>query len=197
MNLLNKMMGHFMRDISAGYYASQIAHALRINQKTVSNYLNSLEKQHLLKSRSEGKNKVFFFNRDEPLLTKSFLIQIESEKTTAFFQTHFNIMSIMERIPGDCVIIFGSYAKGLEKKDSDLDLLIVGKTDDKAIKDLEKIYHIEINVHRVDERGFISAMKNREILINEVVKDHIIIRGLDLFIHHLTESYHRHLLLGV
>lgn len=67
-------------------------------------------------------------------------------------------------------VFFGSYAKGLAKKDSDIDIYV--ETTDKKIKqDLELL----------DSRLSVKIGKyNREnLLIKEIEKNHVIIKGVE------------------
>ena len=82
------------------------------------------------------------------------------------------------------LIIFGSYAKNLQKKDSDLDLLIIGNYNEKNIKELEKIYNLEINIKKYD----LSIFKKPDHLFNEVIKDHILIKGGEDFVENLLDN---------
>ena len=192
MNLLNKILTYCARDITKGYYASDIAKQLKLNQKTVSNHLNRLEKKQLLKSRTEGRNKLFSFNTKDTAFPL-FLISIETNKTLDFLKDHFKIKETIKKIDNMIqgnYLIFGSYAKGLEKKQSDLDLFIVGDYDDKKIRELSKLYGIEIQAQSIPKEEFIKAVQEHHIMINEIVKDHIIIRGIDFFTDMIIKDYH-------
>ena len=66
------------------------------------------------------------------------------------------------------ILLFGSYARGNEKKDSDIDVYI--ETSSPKIKeDVRKIYDL-ISVK-------IGKFNREDLLIKEIIKNHIIIKG--------------------
>jgi predicted nucleotidyltransferase len=79
------------------------------------------------------------------------------------------------------VIIFGSYAKGIQKEDSDLDLFIVGAYDKKKIKNTGKKYGIDINIKSYPLQLFEKEIHN-DILLKEIKKDHILIKDAEGFV---------------
>ncbi len=52
----------FLEDYNKKIYGRDISKKMRMNQKTVSNILNKLEKEHILKFSVEGKNKYYYLN---------------------------------------------------------------------------------------------------------------------------------------
>ena len=72
-------------------------------------------------------------------------------------------------------VIFGSYAKGIQKDDSDLDVFVVGKADEDAIDKVSKMYKVEISLK-------IYPKFKKDILTKEVIKDHIILKDVEQFV---------------
>ena len=70
------------------------------------------------------------------------------------------------------IILFGSYAKGISKPNSDIDIYL--ETNDNKIKNKIK----EINSRLSIKIGKFDA---KSLLIKEIIKNHIIIRGLENF----------------
>ncbi|MFT4310977.1 MAG: nucleotidyltransferase domain-containing protein [Candidatus Woesearchaeota archaeon] len=70
------------------------------------------------------------------------------------------------------VVLFGSHTKGLAKKDSDIDIYI--ETKDKNIKKNIEQIHSKINVK-------IGTFDTTSPLIKQIIKDHIIVRGIEVF----------------
>ena len=168
----------FLRDFKAGLTGSFIAKKKNLNQKTTASFLKKLEKETILRSKTEGKNKLYFLNLDNKEIVKNFITAIEHLRTIRFYKNNILIKEIAEKtqkhIKGTA-IIFGSYAKGIEKKDSDLDILIIGKCNEKEIYKISKIYKIEINLK-------IYPKLELDILTKEVIKNHIIIKNAEQFI---------------
>ncbi|MEA3342861.1 MAG: nucleotidyltransferase domain-containing protein, partial [archaeon] len=69
-------------------------------------------------------------------------------------------------------VIFGSYAKGTATKQSDIDLYI--ETEDRKIKELAELIDTKLSVKT-------GLYDRKNILIKEIEKDHIIIKGVEKF----------------
>ena len=109
-------------------------------------------------------------------------MQIELHKSSEFLNKNFKIKEIINKLNiTHPTLIFGSYAKETQKKDSDLDMLIVGEYNKNIVKKTSKFFDLEINVKSITSEDLIKAIKNKEILINEIIKDHIIINGFEFF----------------
>ena len=183
-NLRIKILEEFLRDYSLKTTGSSIAKKKALNQKSVSNALNEMENENILKSRIEGRNKLYCLNLENKSQIQSYLIAVESLRTFSFYEKNPIIKEIISKIGTNILIIFGSYAKNLQKKDSDLDLLAIGSYEEKNIKELEKIYNLEINIKKYD----ISIFKSPDHLFKEVIKDHIIAKGGEDFVKNLLEN---------
>ena len=84
------------------------------------------------------------------------------------------------------VIVFGSYAKGIQKEDSDLDLFIVGKYDEDKIKEVGKKYGIDINIKSYPMKIFGKELHD-DILLKEVVGNHTIIKDAEGFVRRVVK----------
>ena len=174
----------FLRDFNLKLTGSFIAKKKKLNQKTVSNYLNRLEKEHILKSKTQGKNKLYSLNLDNKEIVKNFIIAVEHLRTINFYKKHILIKEIVEKIQPlikGTAVIFGSYAKNIQKQDSDLDILIIGKCNEKDIDNISKTYKIEINLK-------IYLKLEKDILTKEVIKNHIIIKNTEQFIEEIING---------
>ena len=79
-------------------------------------------------------------------------------------------------------LIFGSFAKGYATKESDLDILVIGKIQKEKIRKLQEKYSRKIHVMVLSEEGFLGGLKNKEKFILEVIESHIICQGFEEFI---------------
>lgn len=173
-----RIFEEFLRDLKEGLTGSFIAKKKKLNQKTVSNYLNRLEKEHILKSKTQGKNKLYFLNLDNKEIVKNYIIAVEHLRTINFYKKNILIREIAEKIKPyikGMAVIFGSYAKNKQKQSSDLDILIIGKCNEKEINKLSEMYKIEINLK-------IYPKLQQDILTKESIKNHIIIKNAEQFI---------------
>lgn len=176
----------FLGDYSIGLTGSFIAKKKKLNQKTTANHLQVLEKEGILRSKIQGKNKNYFLNLNNKEILKNYILAVEHIRTMEFYKENLVIKEICEKINDQINgsgLIFGSYAKGIQKKDSDLDILIVGKCDEKEIEKIGKTYNIEINLK-------IYLKFEKDILIKEAIKNHIFIRNSEpIILEILNDNY--------
>jgi len=175
----------FILDYRTRLTGSSIAKSRKLNQKTVSNYLKSLESQNFLKSAAEGRNKLYFLNLSDEQLIVNFIAAVENARTINFYQKHILIKEIaakmLPHIKG-ISLIFGSYAKGNEKKGSDLDIFVAGSADEAQIDKIAEIYHLEISIKKYTLLEFKKALKESDPLIKEVISNHILMQNAQEFV---------------
>lgn len=82
------------------------------------------------------------------------------------------------------VVVFGSYAKGKQRKDSDLDLLVINKRGEKdmSFSKLELIYRKKINPIYVSESEFKDMLGDEEENVGkQALKHNIVLKGHERF----------------
>ena len=180
--LLNKNTFKILKEISSDthkrVYGRAITQKLKMNQKTVSNTLNNLEKQNILKFSQEGKNKYYFLNKSNSHL-KDIIKLVEMQNKMEFIEHNSKLKELfhqLEKKSNNTLIIFGSYANQTNNSNSDLDLFTIGKLSD--TQDLENLYNIKINIIKSNKQKF---DKNQPI-IKEIIKNHVILKGFENFI---------------
>ncbi|MBU0457808.1 MAG: nucleotidyltransferase domain-containing protein [Nanoarchaeota archaeon] len=155
-------------------YVRGIAKKLNESHSTISRKLINLKKENVVDSRNEGKNKIFFLKKN--IISRNYILQTELHKLTKLLRQHPELSIIFEEIlkktDEKLVVLFGSYVKGLAKKDSDIDIYIESKS--RTVKKIIEEIHSKINVK-------IGPFDNKSLLIKEIIKDHIIIRGIEMF----------------
>lgn len=168
------------------FYLRQISKLTKLPLKTCQNVLARLEKERILKSQVEGKNKYFTLNLDN-IQTKSHILKAEIYKTDNFLEKYpqFNIFlkSFNTTVP---IIIFGSFAKLKADKDSDLDILSLSKEEQKLP------YHLlpyKIHQNNLSEDSFKKALMEKETLIQEIMENHIILNNSSSYVNLVWEYY--------
>ncbi len=160
--------------LHGGSHVRDISRKLGQSHSTVSRKLNILKKQSVVDSKEEGKNKMFFLRKN--LIARNYIFQSEIHKLTKLLKKHPELEIIFEEIlkktNEKLILLFGSYAKGLVKKDSDIDIYI--ETQNKKTRKLIEEINSEINVK-------IGAFDKDSPLIQEILKNHVIIRGIEKF----------------
>lgn len=185
-----KILEEFLKDYEAKLTGSFIAKKKNLNQKSVANALNEFENERFLRSATQGKNKLYFINLDDAETSALFITAVENVRTIEFYKKQPFIREVAAKITPYCdgiAAIFGSYAKGTAKKDSDLDIFVAGKCSEMEIERIADIYKIEINVKAYPLPAFEKAIAKKDTLTEEVIKDHIIIKNAQQFVSHLME----------
>jgi len=173
-----RILSEFSRDYAGKVYGRNISKKLRMNQKTVSNVLNELERENILKFTKEGKNKYYHLNQFYPYI-KEIIRIIEIQRKIIFLEKYKKLkelfLKLEERTDG-ILIVFGSYANFSANEKSDIDVFVLGNIRD--INDLEEIYNIKINIIKSNKDKFYK----KEHIIKEIIKNHIILKGGESFI---------------
>ena len=161
-NISQKVFEHasvslpFTNSYNQKLHASYIAKILKKPQRTVLRRLEELRKLHLLEYNHEGRNKYYYLDLDKAS-SFTYLVMVECYKELQFIQKHPKIALLLTELSKySSIILFGSYAKNLQKKESDLDLVILSRKSKKMNQILKK-YPFEINAHFVSASLFIHA----------------------------------------
>ncbi len=171
----------FLRDYSLKITGSEIARKKNLNQKSAANTLLELEEHGFLKSEIEGKNKHYFLQIEDKELILHFILAVEHVRTINFYKKNLLIKEIMYKIKPLCkgmLIVFGSYAKGLQKKDSDVDIFLAGECNAKEIQKIQDAYGIALNIKQYS----LNKLSLDDHLVKEVITDHIFINNCDEFV---------------
>ena len=160
--------------LKADNHVRGIAKKLNESHSTILRKLDNLKKENVIDSRKEGKNKIFYLKKN--LVSRTYILQAELHKLTKLLRQNPELSIIFEEVlkksDEKLVVLFGSYAKGLAKKDSNIDIYI--ETKSKNVKKTIEEIHSKINVK-------IGTFDTKSPLIKEIIKDHVIIRGIEVF----------------
>lgn len=165
------------------WYIRAVQKKLNISPRTAQLILEDLEKKAILFSKTKGKIKEYELNRKSPSC-RNYMILVENYKQILFFGTHSLLQEASGKICKVCkgiVILFGSYAKGIEKKESDVDIFIIGKCNIDAIKEYMNLYSIPISPKIYSFQAF-QKKKYADFLIKEVLEHHIILKGVEDYV---------------
>ena len=184
------MMVPFTSDYNKKYHASNLAKVLKKPQRTIQRRLDELSKLHLLEYNHEGRNKYYFLDLNKST-SFSLLVLTESYKELHFFQKHPDISLLLAELSKySTVILFGSYAKGLQKKESDVDIVILRRKS-KTFEKILKKYPFEVNTHYITLPLFRKQLFNGNYLALEIAKDHVFFGDKEEIIKVLIEYYHK------
>ncbi|MAF37095.1 hypothetical protein CL622_08330 [archaeon] len=181
-NTVLEVLSLFTKGYDKEYYIREVEKLINRSSRTALLTLAKLEKEGILESKTKGKIKLYTIRKSA--LSREFFILTEQYKKIQFLAKNHLINEIFEKSDDfldGIVIIFGSYAKGKQKEDSDLDVFIAGKCEEKNVKKIGKKYGIDINIKNYPINIFEKEI-NEDILLKEVIENHILIKDTEGFI---------------
>jgi len=142
--LRRKLLTFFYVNRSARVYVRQLAGELQVDSTNLSRELARLEREGLLHSEVEGRQRYYSVDRNYPYLKPLFAMLQGSIGVQP------TLKSAVEAVPGiQSAWLYGSFAKNEVDATSDIDLLIVGLPDQhllaSRIRATEKLLRREIN----------------------------------------------------
>lgn len=177
-----RVLSLFTKGYDKHYHIREVEKLLFISSRTALVTLAKLEQKGILESEIKGRNKSYSIKNS--LLSREYFFLTEQYKKIVFLEKNPLIKEIVEKIESasdSIVIIFGSYAKNLQKDDSDLDLFILGTYNHKIINTVSKTYGVDINVKNYPQKMFNNELK-QDILFKEILEHHILISGVENFL---------------
>jgi len=165
--------------LRGNFHIREIAKQLKINHMMIVRKIKELFDSNIVDFRKEGQNTVYFL-RDN-----------SEAKAQIFIFEQYNLINFLIKFPGfkeiirkiqmdkriKLALIFGSYAKGLEHKSSDLDLYLES-SDLKLKEEYSKLdSKLSIKLGKFDKNS---------LLIKEMIKNHIIIKGGERYYEQLS-----------
>lgn len=167
--------------LSGNSHLREIARTIKKPHSTVLRVMNDLAKKRIIDYTLEGKNKKFFITNN--LLSKNYIYSAEIYKLSKLIEHNPELGIIFDNIKKNStgmVILFGSYAKGKQRPESDIDIYI--ETREKSIQQKIKTLHSKVNVK-------IGPFDQESLLIKEIIKTHVIIRGVEEFYERLEPIF--------
>jgi len=160
--------------IKKEFHVREIARIIEKNHSTVIRKISKLAKENVIDYRQEGRNKIFFIKNN--LNAKNYVYSAEIYKLNKLLKKHPELSIIFEEIKRHfrkgMIILFGSYVKGNEDIMSDIDVYL----ETMNIKIKNKINKINSKL-----RVKIGKFDINSLLVKEIIKNHIIIRGAEEF----------------
>ena len=159
------------------YYIREVQRLLKISPRTAQLILDDLEKKIVLESYVKGKIKLYRLRLT--VEARDYIVFTETYKRIKFIEKSLKIKEIIDELAHKIEgigIIFGSYAKGIEKKDSDIDIFIAGTYDKKEFERVSSISGVKLDIKNYPLELFKSEL-DKDILIREVLDNHIILFG--------------------
>jgi predicted nucleotidyltransferase len=171
--LRQKLLAYAFTHPNENYYVRELAALIDEDPGNLSRELIRLEHEGLFTSFTRGRARFYSLDRKYPLF---------KELKSIVFKTvgvEGSLKELVMRFNGIALaFIHGSYAKGKEKKTSDVDLVIVGEFDlnkfTREVRTLEGRLSREINFVHYSERDFATESAKDGGFLNLVLKGKVV-----------------------
>lgn len=168
----------FFTNPEKSFYMQEIGRILGKKPGVFQRTLNALTEEGWVKSEYRAHARFFQVNTQH-------LLYPELERIVAkTVGVEGALRELVERLSGiKLAFIYGSFAKGRQRKDSDVDLLVVGKpsAEEKLMKgiiSLEEKIRREVNYRYYSEEEFLQKRASRDPFLEEVLTDKkIVLKG--------------------
>lgn len=183
-----QVLSLFTNGFDKEYYIREVEKLLKISPRTAQLILEDLENRGIIESKTRGKIKSYKLKIND--LSKRYLTFVELYKAISFMDEHLLIKEAIEKISpfiNGIGIIFGSYAKGTSNKESDLDIFIAGNYENEEVKKVSRNLGIDISAKCYPLKTFEKNI-NQDILLKELLKNHIIFKNTELFIEKVMKN---------
>jgi len=151
----------------------EISRLISVPHATLMRKLNQLVEDNILDYSLEGRNKLFFLKTN--LQSKNYIFNAERYKLIKLLNKYPKLSIIFDDIlsksNNSLIILFGSYANFSAGSKSDIDIYIDGTK--KIKEELEEI-NSKISIK-------IGSFDKDSLLIKEIIKHHIILKGVEEF----------------
>jgi|SRR3989344_3889901 len=177
-----RVLALFTKGYRREYYIREVERLLGISPRTAQLILDDLEKKTILESATRGKIKPYKIKKNGAAF--DYLVLTEQYRKLAFLKSNPLAREIIAKITphiSGIAIVFGSYAKGSQKKGSDLDVFIVGTYNKNEIKKISETYGIEISIKCYPRNIFVKIL-NDDILVREILDNHIAFLNAEEFV---------------
>lgn len=190
------VMQLYLGDYRRKLHIRETARLLKANHRTVLLALQRLEKLGIMRYERSGRNKSYFLNLENNV-AREFIKISELCRTADFLRAQFMFKKFLTEISAAVgimpIIIFGSYAKGEETKTSDIDLLVLnGRQLSEVrtiVKDFGRRHGKNIQLQAASTKSFEAGLRERDHLVLEIVKNHIVLNNVDYFVNTLWRHY--------
>ena len=171
-NILNFLINHK----NEGFSIREISNILKLDYKTTYTTINKISNSIDINKKSNSN----FISYKAILTDEIYLLekhrQVELLKRSNFKIIHEELSKINQQF---ILLLFGSYAKNTQTKNSDIDILLIS-TDAEIIIDQLQILPLPIHVTSISTKQFISMLNSKKIsVVSEAVKNNIILFGIE------------------
>jgi len=153
----------FFENPNKNFYIREVSKITGINHTTIRQYLNKFVKESILFLEKQGLYPSYKLISSKKTLNLKLFFNLEKLRTS-------HLISYLEKeYDFPVIILFGSYAKAMDDKNSDIDLGLISNIKKKDnLKKYEKILDKEISIHKFTKRSWQCAKIKNSRLINNI-----------------------------
>lgn len=172
-----KIIMQFISGYDKRYYLRELASLLKKPHQTIKPYIEELIKEKIL-LKNERKNIVEYSLNFKSKQIYDYLVIAEKERLIKKLDEDILLKVLFEKLSyyftNNIFLVFGSSVDQI-KKGSDIDLLVVGKTNiNQTIKEFVEVYNKKIHKVQVNSLNNLSGA-----LIKEIYKKHLILNNTE------------------
>ena len=190
-----KILRLYSNDYTKSLHLRAIARETQVDVKAVQLQLKRLEKMNILSSVLKGRNKEYALNLGNSI-TKYYMVMAETLACISYLRRNFLIKKIVEEIGNKIdgiLILFGSFAKGNATKESDVDLFVISekKPSRPVAEEAGDLVARSISIKSMSRKQFRDGLEEKDPLVNEIISNHITLKGVDDFCDLMWRYYAR------
>ncbi len=172
-----ELLGILFSNPQRGYYLSELARLVGTSAGNIQRELSRFLRDELVRRNKKGPLTLYLVNPDHALFPE---LQSLILKTTGVEGKLKELVQGVRQIL--CAILYGSFAKGEERGESDIDLLVVSDEDlgdfYRAMTSLETLFGREINPTVYSSKEFRKGIRQREGFMAHLLREpHRILKG--------------------
>lgn len=163
-----KLLEFFFKYPTSSFHYRELARRLDLSVGTVSKYIRSLKEKELVEVKTSGNLKIVkpHFNLKEFRNLKR-CFNLRSLYTSGLIDL------LDKKISPETLVLFGSYSRGEDHEESDIDLAVInGREEEIELEKFESKLKREIRLHYIDleevEREFLNSLANGIVLIGHL-----------------------------
>lgn len=172
--LKSKILSYYYTNPEASCYVRELAAIVGEDAGNLSRELRNLETEGMFTSSTKGRLKFYSLNKRYPLFNEIKKIIFKTEGIEG------SLRQLVAAYKGvEIAFVYGSYAKGGEKKTSDIDIVIVGNIPrdnfTSEVRALESKLNREINFNIFKRKEFDKERKKTGGFLNILLKGKVIL----------------------
>lgn len=186
----NKCIGKLLRTPLESFSMNNLSKLTNISYVTMFNMVPVLEKKEIIKTEKKGKSTLININLEEAdinTLSKAMINERE-----IFLKKNIEISILCDDINKNLenrfysLMLFGSYAKGINKQNPDIDILFIipdNENEEEYKKEIDKALkmHKKVNYILVKTNDFKEMLNIKNTVGREAFRNNIILFGVETY----------------